>query len=159
VLANLDPEERSLLGMMGLCAGWGKQQDADSARNCIARLRRECLTAIANALKQYRSTKTRWHAFKVSSSSNTSQLHVYHTATHKQLKRIVYRLQYLKEVQLVLGSVDRLKEDSKGYIAIQEIYQRYQNSLKKLNFYASSEIMVTHKRNNVSDVVSARDEL
>jgi hypothetical protein len=145
--------------MMGLCAGWGKQQDADSARDCIARVRRECLTAVANTLKQYRSTKMRWHVLKVSSSSNASQLHIYRTATCKQLKRNVYRLQHLKEVHLILGSIDRLQEDSMEYIAIQEIYKKYQNSLKKLDFYASSEVAVIRMRDSVSDVTSARDEL
>jgi hypothetical protein len=159
VLANLDPEERSLWGMMGLCAGWGKQQDADSARDCIARVRRECLTAIASTLKQYRSTKMRWHVLKMSSSLNSSQLHIYHTVTHKQLKRSVYRLQHLKEVHLILGSVDRLQEDSVEYIGIQEIYKKYQRSLKKLDLYASAEVAGTHMRNSVSDVTSARDEL
>lgn len=159
MLANLELEERSLWGMIGLCAGWGRQQDADSARDCIARVRRESLTAIANSLKQYKSIKMRWHVFKLSSSLDPSQLRLYHTATHRQLKHNVYRLQHLKEVNLILGSVDRLQEDSIEYIAIQEIYERYQKSLRKLYFYESSDVVVPHMRRSVSDVMSTRDEL
>ncbi|XP_021942555.1 thioredoxin domain-containing protein 11 isoform X2 [Zootermopsis nevadensis] len=157
VLANLDPEERCFWGMVGLCAGWGKQQNVDAARDCIARVRRECLTAIASTLKQYRSTKMRWHVLKVSSSLNSSQLHFYRTATHKQLKCIVCRLQHLKEVHLILGSIDRLQEDSIEYIAIQEIYKKYQNSVKKLDFY--TEVAVTRVRDSVPHVTSTKDEL
>lgn len=143
--------------MVGLCAGWGKQQNVDAARDCIARVRRECLTAIASTLKQYRSTKMRWHVLKVSSSLNSSQLHFYRTATHKQLKCIVCRLQHLKEVHLILGSIDRLQEDSIEYIAIQEIYKKYQNSVKKLDFY--TEVAVTRVRDSVPHVTSTKDEL
>jgi hypothetical protein len=159
VLANLDPEERRLWGMIGLCAGWGSQQDADSATDCIARVRRECLTAIDSTLKQYRSVKMRWHIFKLSSSLDTSQQPHFHAAVHKQLKRSMCRLQHLREVHLILGSVDRLQEDSIEYITIQEIYKRYQNSLKKLHFHESSEAVVPHLRKPVSDVMSPRDEL
>jgi hypothetical protein len=159
VLANLDPEERSLWGMIGLCAGWGNQQDADSARDCIAHVRCESLTAIASTLKQYKSVMMRWHVIKLSSSLDPSQLRLYHTEIHKQLKHSVYRLQHLKEVHLILGSVDRLVEDSSEYIAIQDIYERYQNTLRNLNLYEPSEETVHHVRNSVSDAVSARDVL
>lgn len=159
VLANLDLEERSLWGMIGLCAGWGRQQDADSARDCIARVRRESLTVIASTLKQYSSIKMRWHVFKLSSSLDPSQLRLYRTATHRQLKHNVYRLQHLKEVNLILGSVDKLQEDSTEYIAIQEIYERYQDSLRKLYFYESSDMVVPHMKRSVSDNMSTRDEL
>lgn len=159
VLANLDLEERSLWGMIGLCAGWGRQQDADSARDCIARVRRESLTAIANSLKQYKSIKMRWHVFKLSSSLDPSQLRLYRTSTHRQLKHNVYRLQHLKEVNLILGSVDRLQEDTIEYVAIQEIYERYRNSLRKLYFYESSDVVVPHMKRSVSDIMSTRDEL
>jgi hypothetical protein len=159
VLANLDLEERSLWGMIGLCAGWGSQQDADSARDCIARVRRESLTAIANSLKQYKSIKMRWHVFKLSSVLDPTQLRLYRTATHRQLKHNLYRLQHLKEVNLILGSVHRLQEDSIEYIAIQEIYERYRNSLRKLYFYETSDVVVPHMRTSVSDAMSTRNEL
>lgn len=145
--------------MIGLCAGWGKQQDADSARECIARVRCESLTAVAVTLKQYKSIIMRWHIIKLSSSLDPSQLRLYHTEIHRQLKHSVYRLQHLKEVHLILGSVNRLVEDSSEYIAIQDIYERYQNTLRNLYIYESSEEMGHHMRNSESHVASARDEL
>ncbi|XP_069692379.1 thioredoxin domain-containing protein 11 [Periplaneta americana] len=154
VLSNLDPEEGSLRGMIGLCAGWGTQQDSESARDCIARVRRESLTAISNTLKQFRSTKTRWHIFEASSSLDVSQLRVYRTEAHKQLKKHLYRLQHLKEIHLILGSVDRLLEDSREYAAIQDSYERYHNSVKNIYFHESLEVMVP-----ASDSAFVRDEL
>lgn len=145
--------------MIGLCAGWGNQQDAVSARDCVARVRCESLTAVASTLKHYRSLMVRWRVIKLSSSLDPSQLRLYHTEIHKQLKRSVYRLQHLKEVHLILGSVDRLVEDGSEYIAIQDVYERYQNALRNLNLYESSEETVHRMRNSVSEVVSARDEL
>lgn len=159
VLANLDPEERSLWGMIGLCAGWGKQQGDVAARDCVARTRCESLTAIASTLKQYKSIMMRWHVIKLSSSLDPSQLRVHRTEIHKQLKRSVYRLQHLKEVHLILGSVDRLLENSSEYIAIQDVYERYQNAIRNLNLYEPSEETDHPVRNSVSGVVSAKDEL
>jgi hypothetical protein len=159
VLANLDPEERSLWGMIGLCAGWGNQQDAVSARDCVARVRCESLTAIDSTLKHYKSIMMRWHVIKLSSLPDPSQLRLYRTEIHKQLKRSVYRLQHLKEVHLILGSVDRLVEDSSEYVAIQDVYERYQNALRNLNLYESSEETVHRVRSSVQEVVSVRDEL
>ncbi|KAJ4443908.1 hypothetical protein ANN_05695 [Periplaneta americana] len=154
VLSNLDPEEGSLRGMIGLCAGWGTQQDSESARDCIARVRRESLTAISNTLKQFRSTKTRWHISEASSSLDVSQLRVYRTEAHKQLKKHLYRLQHLKEIHLILGSVDRLLEDSREYAAIQDSYERYHNNVKNIYFHESLEVMVP-----ASDSAFVRDEL
>ena len=65
----------------------------------------------------------------------------------------------MKEVHLILGSVDRLVEDSSEYIAIQDVYERYQNALRNLNLYEPSEETVHSMGNSVSEVVSARDEL
>jgi ABC-type transporter lipoprotein component MlaA len=71
----------------------------------------------------------------------------------------VYRLQHLKEVHLILGSVDRLLENSSEYIAIQDVYERYQNAIRNLNLYEPSEETDHPVRNSVSGVVSAKDEL
>lgn len=145
--------------MIGLCAGWGNQQSDVAAKDCIARVRCESLTAIASTLKQYKSVMMRWHVIKLSSSLDPSQLRVHHTEIHKRLKHSVYRLQHLKEVHLILGSVDRLLEDSSEYIAIQDVYERYQNAVRNLNLYEPLEETVHPMRNSVSEVVSAKDEL
>ncbi|KAJ9585352.1 hypothetical protein L9F63_002849 [Diploptera punctata] len=112
VLANLDPGEGSLRGMIGLCAGWERQHDDTMARDCIVRLRRDCLTAINATLKQYRVMNTRWHVY------------------HKQLKHSLLRLQYLKEIHLMLGAVNRLSPSCSEYATILEAIERYHSNVK-----------------------------
>lgn len=135
VLANLDTEEGILRGMIGLCASWESQHDDTMAQDCIVRVRHECLTAIDATLKQYRAMKTRWH------------IH------HKQLKQSLLRLQYLKEVHLILGSVNRLTPSSNEYASILDAVERYQNNVKNM------QDSVPTVKNFTSNDKFIRDEL
>ena len=135
MLANLDPGEGSLRGMIGLCASWQSQHDDTMAQDCIARVRRECLTAIDTTLKQYRAIKTRWH------------IH------HKQLKKCLLRLQCLKEVHLTLGSVNRLLSSSSEYTSILDAIEKYQNDVNNLQEF------VPTVRNVTSNDIFIKDEL
>nr|CAD7570329.1 unnamed protein product [Timema californicum] len=125
VLANLGPSESKLQGLIGLCAAWERGHDDKSARDCLTRVRQECLTIIANSLAVCRTTRLRRQFYLDSSSVRDSVSRHYQQLLYKKMKLLFLKLQHIKEIHLLLGSLDRLREDSREFRIIQSIFQVY----------------------------------
>nr|CAD7448565.1 unnamed protein product [Timema bartmani] len=125
VLANLGPSESKLQGLIGLCAAWERGHDDKSARDCLTRVRQECLTIIANTLAVCRTTRLRRRFYLDSSSVRDSVSRHHQQLLYKKMKLLFLKLQHIKEIHLLLGSLDRLREDSRVFRIIQSIFQVY----------------------------------
>ncbi|XP_067005883.2 thioredoxin domain-containing protein 11 isoform X2 [Anabrus simplex] len=123
ILGNLGPGIGRLEGMIALCVSWEKSQDDTTAKDCIDRVRSESIEVIANMLLQYRTANFKWQTFY--SNSANRELSNHRRMLHRHSKVLLVKLQLLKEINLLLGSVHRLNEKSSEYKSVQIIFERY----------------------------------
>lgn len=115
VLANLRGLSH-MEGLLSLCVGWSGLDDI-SAKDCLDLVRAETIELIAETLAQYRKSLLH-QASRRGPEHHLQSLHV-------RTKDLLFKLRTLKEVNWLMGSVDRISPSSVEYKKIKLCLESY----------------------------------
>lgn len=89
----------------------------ESPKNCVARIRRVCLDTIENYLKYYRK-------FRRDKNNLTKQ------KITKQRRYILYKLEHIRDMHLILSTVEDLKINIDKYQLLNDKFNIYRKNIE-----------------------------
>ncbi|XP_063995594.1 thioredoxin domain-containing protein 11 [Diachasmimorpha longicaudata] len=137
VLANLN-DDSHIEALVNVChTGAG-----EPPKDCVARIRRLCLDIIHNQLGIYRKLRRQSRYLPKMTLSD-------------KRREILRRLKHIREIHLILSTVDDLETDEKFFTILKKFRAYYRNSNKNDNEIC--EISKTQEKNEI--IKPLRDEL
>ncbi|KAH0546366.1 thioredoxin domain-containing protein 11 [Cotesia glomerata] len=151
VLANLerDTHIEALLNICHVGAG-------ESPEKCVSRIRRYCLDTIQNYLHTYRILLRQYQSNdnkNNNSSSSSNQDILYKTEVGKKRREILFKLEHVRDVHLLLSSIQDLKNEEDKYKVLLKKFRTYRNDLLSMERRSKK----SNKRKNDDDVVKKGD--
>ncbi|KAL0278669.1 UNVERIFIED_CONTAM: hypothetical protein PYX00_000422 [Menopon gallinae] len=129
-LANLEPEAK-IPAMVSLCISFEKLQNDDEARKCKSKVQRETYENLAKTLKHTRLTMLRWKDIPPSS--------VFLKELRKRQKILIHKLDYFKTIHFMLGSVEKIRQNSNFIVDIIKLYNKFLLLVQNNSYYLSHD--------------------